>query len=63
MNDNRSLPEDDEPIRLEHDDVRTRLETYRSRTGLATAELLDLTQAEPDAEVVLIPEAEEPGGD
>jgi hypothetical protein len=61
MDERRSLPEDDEPIRLEHESVIQRLAAYRRRTGTtATAELVDLTHVEPRADVVVIPEAGEP---
>ncbi len=62
MNDRPQLPEDDEPILLEHDDVITRLQKYRRRTATATDELVDLTtaEAEAQADVFVIPDAEEP---
>jgi hypothetical protein len=57
--DERPLPEDDEPIRLEHDDVLERLEAFRRKTSTATEELVDLTLIEPPADLVVLPEPDE----
>jgi hypothetical protein len=56
--DERRLPEEDEPIRLEHDDVLVRLEAFRRKASSATAteELVDLTLLEPRADLVILPE-------
>jgi hypothetical protein len=51
--------DDDEPIRLDHDDVLDRLEAYRRRTQTVTEELVDLTMIETRADLVVLPEAEE----
>jgi hypothetical protein len=51
--------DDDEPIRLDHDDVLHRLEAYRRRTQTVTEELVDLTMIETRADLVVLPEAEE----
>jgi hypothetical protein len=60
--DERSLPEDDEPIRLDHDDVMVRLDAFRRRTSTATEELLDLTLLEPHADLIVLPEpGDQPG--
>jgi hypothetical protein len=58
--DERPRNEDDEPIRLEHDDVLGRLDAFRRRTAVSTAteELVDLTLIEPRADLVVLPEAE-----
>jgi hypothetical protein len=60
--DERPRTDDDEPIRLEHDDVLDRLEAFRQRTSLSTAteELVDLTLLEPRADLVILPEPEGP---
>jgi hypothetical protein len=60
--DERPRFEDDEPIRLEHDDVLHRLDAFRRRTVVATAteELVDLTLLEPRADLVVLPDAEGP---
>lgn len=50
--------DDDEPIRLDHEDVLDRLEAYR-RTQAVTEELIDLTMIETRADLVVLPEAEE----
>jgi hypothetical protein len=50
-------PEDDEPIRLDHDDVMDRLEAFRRKTRTATEELVDLTRIEARADLVVLPEA------
>jgi hypothetical protein len=52
----RRLPGDDEPIRLDHDDVLGRLEVFRRKTSTATEELVDLTMLEPRADLVILPE-------
>jgi hypothetical protein len=54
MSEPRSVPEDDEPIRLEHETVLDRIQAYRRRT--ATAGVVNLTEAE--GEVVVLPETE-----
>jgi hypothetical protein len=56
----RTSPEDDEPIALEHEDVLDRLEAFRRRTATATEELVDLTLLEPHAELIVLPEADAP---
>jgi hypothetical protein len=58
----RPLPEDDEPIRLDHDDVLGRLDAFRKRSSTATEELVDLTLIEPPAHVVVLPEADDQPG-
>jgi hypothetical protein len=62
--DQRRRDDDDEPIRLEHDDVLDRLEAFRQRTRVSTAteELVDLTMLEPRADLVILPEPERPAG-
>jgi hypothetical protein len=62
MDEPRRQPDDDEPIRLEHDDVLDRLEAFRQRTTTATAteELIDLTMLEPRADLIVLPDPEEP---
>jgi hypothetical protein len=62
MDERRPQGEDDEPVRLEHDDVLGRLEAFRRRgsTSTATEELLDLTMLEPRADLIVLPEAGEP---
>jgi hypothetical protein len=54
MSEPRSVPEDDEPILLEHETVLDRIEAYRTRT--LTAGVVNITEA--GGEVVVLPEAE-----
>jgi len=60
--DERPRSDDDEPIRLEHDDVMDRLQAFRRRSSVSTAteELVDLTLLEPRADLVILPEPEAP---
>jgi hypothetical protein len=51
--------DDDEPIRLDHDDVMDRLEAFRRKTKTATEELVDLTMIEARADLVILPEDEQ----
>ena len=62
MDERRPQPDDDEPIRLEHDDVLDRLEAFHRRTSttVATEELVDLTMLEPRADLFVLPDPEDP---
>jgi hypothetical protein len=62
MDERRAHAEDDEQVRLEHDDVLDRIEAFRRRTSTSTAteELVDLTMLEPRADLIVLPEAEGP---
>jgi hypothetical protein len=54
--DEQGLPQDDEPIRLDHEDVVGRLEALRRKTSTATEELVDLTLVGLRSDLVVLPE-------
>ncbi len=56
------LDDDDEPIRLDHDNVLDRLEAFQRRTQTATEEIIDLTLIEANADLVVLPEADDQTG-
>jgi hypothetical protein len=64
MDERRHQPDDEEPIRLEHDGVLDRLEAFRRRTATTTATeaLVDLTLLEPRADLVVLPEPDDQTG-
>jgi hypothetical protein len=60
LDERRQLDEDDEPIRLDHENVLDRLEAFHTKTATAAEELIDLTLIEATADLVVLPEADDP---